>query len=184
MDERSKRSQKGTVSAGAHRAGLTQDHRVSDIIREVMSPCPRALNPDATVLEAAEVMRRDDIGDVLVMADADRALVGILTDRDIVVRALAEGRDPAQTRVGDVCSRQVVTVGPEDSVGHAVRVMREKAIRRIPVVTAASCGDTHTRRHRSRARFTHCPGRRLCGAPQYMSGRRIGGSTRRESSTR
>ena len=134
MDERSKRSQKGTVSAGAHRAGLTQDHRVSDIIREVMSPCPRALNPDATVLEAAEVMRRDDIGDVLVMADADRALVGILTDRDIVVRALAEGRDPAQTRVGDVCSRQVVTVGPEDSVGHAVRVMREKAIRRIPVV--------------------------------------------------
>ena len=134
MDERSKRSQTGTVSAGAHRAGLTQDHRVSDIIREVMSPCPRALNPDATVLEAAEVMRRDDIGDVLVMADADRALVGILTDRDIVVRALAEGRDPAQTRVGDVCSRQVVTVGPEDSVGHAVRVMREKAIRRIPVV--------------------------------------------------
>lgn len=134
MDERSKQSQRGTVSAGAHRAGLTQDHRVSDIIREVMSPCPRALNPDATVLEAAEVMRRDDIGDVLVMADADRVLMGILTDRDIVVRALAEGRDPARTRVGDVCSRQVVTVGPEDSVGHAVRVMREKAIRRIPVV--------------------------------------------------
>jgi CBS domain-containing protein len=71
---------------------------------------------------------------VLVMADDDRVLVGILTDRDIVVRALAEGRDPAQTRVGDVCSRQVITVGPEDSVGHAVRVMREKAIRRIPVV--------------------------------------------------
>ena len=135
MDERAKRSETGTVSAGgAHRAGLTQDHRVSDIIRDVMSPRPRALNLDATVLEAAEVMRRNDIGDVLVMADDDRVLVGILTDRDIVVRALAEGRDPAQTRVGDVCSRQVITVGPEDSVGHAVRVMREKAIRRIPVV--------------------------------------------------
>ena len=133
MDEQWNRSETGTAG-GAHRAGLTQDHRVSDVIREVMSPCPRALNLDATVLEAAEVMRRDDIGAVLVLADDDRVLVGILTDRDIVVRGLAEGRDPAQTRIGDVCSRQVVTVGPEDSVGHAVRVMREKAIRRIPVV--------------------------------------------------
>lgn len=133
MDERSKRNQTGTVSAGAHRAGLTQDHRVSDIIREVMSPCPRALSPDATVLEAAEVMRRDDIGDVLVMADDNRRLVGILTDRDIVVRALAEGRDPAQTRIGDVCSQDVVTISPDESVGTAVRIMREKAIRRVPV---------------------------------------------------
>ena len=135
MDERSKGSEIGTVRAGgAHRAGLTQDHRVSDTIRDVMSPGPRMLSPDATVLEAAEVMRRDDIGDVLVMAEDGRVLVGILTDRDIVVRALAEGRDPAQTRVGDVCSRELTTVRPEDSVGHAVRVMREKAIRRIPVV--------------------------------------------------
>ena len=135
MDEQLTRNEPGTESAGgAHRAGLTQDHRVSDIIRDVMSQCPRALNRDATVLEAAEVMRREDIGDVLVMADDDRVLVGILTDRDIVVRALAEGRDPAKTRIGDVCSQQVVTVGPEDSVGHAVRVMREKAVRRIPVV--------------------------------------------------
>jgi CBS domain-containing protein len=53
---------------------------------------------DEYVVEAAEVMRRDDIGDVLVMADDDRVLVGILIDRDIVVRALAEDRDPAQTR--------------------------------------------------------------------------------------
>ena len=134
MDERSKRSETGTVSGRACRAGLTQDHRVSDIIRDVMSPCPRALNRDATVLEAAEVMRRDDIGAVLVLADDDRLLLGILTDRDIVVRTLADSRDPAQTRIGDVCSRELITIGPEDSVGHAVRVMREKAIRRLPVV--------------------------------------------------
>ena len=138
MDERSKPGETGEASVGgAHRAGLTQDHRVSDIVRDVMRPCPRALNSDATVLEAAEVMRRDDIGDVLVMADDDRVLAGILTDRDIVVRALAEGRDPAQTRIGDVCSQQVVTVGPEDSVGHALRVMHEKAVRRIPVVNGS-----------------------------------------------
>ena len=83
--------------------------------------------------EAAELMRREDIGDVLVLADDDRRLVGILTDRDIVVRALAEGRDPAQTRVGEVCSREVTTIGPDESVGTAVRLMREKAIRRLPV---------------------------------------------------
>jgi CBS domain-containing protein len=119
-------------TSGAYRAGLTQDHRVSDVVRDVMSPCPRGLSADATVLDAALVMRREDIGDVLVM-DQDDRLLGIVTDRDIVVRALAEGRDPAATRIADVCSREVTTIGPDDSVGGAVRLMREKAIRRLPV---------------------------------------------------
>ena len=133
MDERADRPEAGASTSGAYRAGLTQDHQVHDTVRDVMSPCPQALSPDATVQEAAELMRREDIGDVLVLADNDRALVGILTDRDIVVRALAEGRDPAQTRIGDVCSREVVTIRPDESVGAAVRLMREKAIRRLPV---------------------------------------------------
>ena len=77
-------------------------------------------------------MRREDIGDVLVCEEGDR-LLGIVTDRDIVVRALAEGRDPAETRVAEVCSRDLVTIEPGDSVGGAVRLMREKAIRPIPV---------------------------------------------------
>jgi CBS domain-containing protein len=118
-------------AGGAHRAGLTQDHRVSDSVREVMSPRPRVLDADATVLEAAELMRREDIGDVLVVAQ--ERLYGILTDRDIVVRALAAGRDPEQTRIGDICSRELTTISPDDSVGHALRLMREKAIRRLPV---------------------------------------------------
>jgi CBS-domain-containing membrane protein len=79
-------------------------------------------------------MLREDIGDVIVF-DEDR-LYGILTDRDIVVRVVAERRDPSQTRVGDVCSRQLTTVGPDDSVGQALHLMREKAIRRLPVVEA------------------------------------------------
>ena len=119
-------------TGGAYRAGLTQDHRVSDVVRDVMSPCPLILGPDATLIDAALVMRREDIGDVLVCEEGER-LVGIVTDRDIVVRALAEGRDPAETRVSDVCSRDLVTIEPGDSVGGAVRLMREKAIRRIPV---------------------------------------------------
>ena len=114
------------------RAGLTQDHRVSDLVRDVMSPRPRMLRAEATISEAAEVMRREDIGDVIVV-DADR-LYGMLTDRDIVVRVLAEGQDPSQTRIGDVCSRELTTISPEESVGQAVRLMREKAIRRLPVV--------------------------------------------------
>ena len=114
------------------RAGRTQDHRVSDTIRDVMSPIPMGLTVDGTVSDAAELMLREDIGDVIVLEE-DR-LYGILTDRDIVVRVIAEGRDPAQTRVGDVCSRELTTVAPDGSVGQALRLMREKAIRRLPVV--------------------------------------------------
>ncbi len=104
---------------------------MNDDIRDVMSPRPKVLSDEATVMEAAETMRQEDIGDVIVVQD-DR-LFGILTDRDIVVRALAEGRDPSQTRIGDICSRDLTTVSPDDGVGQAVRLMREKAIRRLPV---------------------------------------------------
>ncbi len=133
MDEHQDRPEPNSPTSGAHRARLTQDYQVHDVVRDVMSPCPRMLSPDATVQEAAELMRREDIGNVLVMADDHRRLVGILTDRDIVVRALAEGRDPAQTRIGDVCSQDVVTIHPDESVGTALRIMREHAIRRVPV---------------------------------------------------
>jgi CBS domain-containing protein len=132
MTDGADRRDREVETSGAYRAGLTQDHRVSDVVRDVMSPCPRTLAPEATLIDAALVMRREDIGDVLVCEEGDR-LVGIVTDRDIVVRALAEGRDPIATRVADVCSRDLVTIEPGDSVGGAVRLMREKAIRRIPV---------------------------------------------------
>ena len=105
---------------------------VHDNIRDVMSSRPKTLDADQTVVAAAQLMRGADIGDVLVVKSDDR-LHGILTDRDIVVRVLAEGLDPNQTRVGDICSRVLTTVSPDDGVSHAVRVMREKAIRRLPV---------------------------------------------------
>lgn len=105
---------------------------VHDSIRDVMSSRPKTLDADQTVAAAAQLMRGADIGDVIVVKSDDR-LHGILTDRDIVVRVLAEGLDPNQTRVGDICSRVLTTVSPDDGVSHAVRVMREKAIRRLPV---------------------------------------------------
>jgi CBS domain-containing protein len=101
-------------------------------VRDVMTPLPRVLDMSASVMDAAEIMRDSDIGDVVVLED--RRLYGILTDRDIVVRVLAERSDPATVKVGQVCSRQLTTILPTASVADAVRLIREKAIRRLPVV--------------------------------------------------
>jgi len=101
-------------------------------VRDVMTPLPRALETSASVMDAAEIMRDNDIGDVVVLED--HQLYGILTDRDIVVRVLAERSDPANITVGQVCSRELTTILPTASVGDAVRLFREKAIRRLPVV--------------------------------------------------
>ena len=101
-------------------------------LKDVMSKNPVTLPSTATVLEAARRMRDDDIGDVIVM-DGDR-VGGIVTDRDLVVRGMAEGRDPASCTLRDVCSSDVVTLSPDDDVKRAIEIMRQKAIRRIPVV--------------------------------------------------
>ena len=100
-------------------------------IGEVMTPNPIALAQSATIMAAACAMRDTDIGDVVVLDNG--RLCGILTDRDIVVRALAAGCDPNRTSVGEICSRALVTLAPDDSTGQAVRVMREHAIRRLPI---------------------------------------------------
>ena len=101
-------------------------------VRDVMTPLPRAVDVSASVMDAAGVMRDGDIGDVVVLED--QRLYGILTDRDIVVRVLAEGSDPATVKAGQVCSRELTTIPATASVGEAVRLFREKAIRRLPVV--------------------------------------------------
>jgi CBS domain-containing protein len=100
-------------------------------IGEVMTPNPKTLAQSATIMEAACAMRDNDIGDVVILDNG--RLCGILTDRDIVVRALAAGCDPNRTSVGEICSRALVTLAPDDSTGQAVRVMREHAIRRLPI---------------------------------------------------
>ena len=106
-------------------------------IRDVMTTHPRTLTTDVPVTEAAKVMRDEDIGDILVTDDGQ--VSGILTDRDIVVRVLAEGLNPAQTSVGDVCSQELVTVSPDDTVDDVIRLMRERYLRRIPVVDGGKC---------------------------------------------
>ncbi|HKH05234.1 MAG TPA: CBS domain-containing protein [Acidimicrobiales bacterium] len=100
-------------------------------IGEVMTHTTRTLETDATVQQAAQVMAEDDIGAVIVCRDG--RVAGIVTDRDITVRATAQGKG-TETTLGDVCSGDVVTLSPSDTVGDAVQIMREKAVRRVPVV--------------------------------------------------
>jgi len=102
------------------------------LIREVMTAEPKTLSPSATLAEAARIMRQDDIGGVLVVEDGKPC--AIVTDRDIVVRGIAAGKDPNETKVSEVASKNMVTIGPDASIDEAVRLMRERAVRRIPVM--------------------------------------------------
>ena len=101
-------------------------------IRDVMSANPITMPVASTVSEAARTMREANIGDIIVL-EGDQ-LYGIVTDRDIVVRTVAEGRDPETATLGDICSREMTTLSPTDIVEDAVRLMRDKAIRRVPVI--------------------------------------------------
>lgn len=101
-------------------------------IREMMTTHPVTVAVSASVREAAQAMRDHDIGDVLVTDDG--RVCGMLTDRDLVVRVLAEDGQAAQKKVGEVCSGNVTCVSADEDVDHAVEMMRMRALRRLPVV--------------------------------------------------
>jgi CBS domain-containing protein len=105
---------------------------MAQYLREIMTQKPVTVEATDTVVAAARSMRDGNIGDVVVVDNGQ--IQGILTDRDIVVRALAEGRDPARTTVGEICSRELTTLSPNDAIGDAEKTMRARAIRRLPVV--------------------------------------------------
>jgi CBS domain-containing protein len=105
---------------------------MSQSIREVMTEDVVVMPAQATLKHAAREMRERDIGDVIVVEDD--VVVGILSDRDIVIRAVADDRVSSETTVGEVATRDLETLGPDATVREAVRVMREKAIRRLPIV--------------------------------------------------
>ncbi|GGK75034.1 CBS domain-containing protein [Streptomyces flaveus] len=105
---------------------------MAEFVREVMTPGVVTVRPDASLVEAAQLMRAHDIGDVLV--SGEHSVLGVLTDRDIALRAVADGVDPLTVSAHAVCTPNPVVVGPEDAVSAAVELMREHAIRRLPVV--------------------------------------------------
>jgi CBS domain-containing protein len=101
-------------------------------IREVMTADPRTVEPGDSVVDAARQMAEGDVGAVLVTENG--SVTGILTDRDIAVRVVAEGRDPQGTKVSDVCTSNPSTLTVDQSVDDAIRIVREQNIRRVPVV--------------------------------------------------
>ena len=101
-------------------------------IRELMTDKPCSIDADKPVAYAAKMMRDENVG-LAPIVEGDR-LVGTLTDRDIAVRVVAEGRDPESTTVREVASTNLVTVDPQQDLEEALRLMAEHQVRRLPVV--------------------------------------------------
>ena len=101
--------------------------------REIMTPAATYLEPSNTVADAARQMASDDIG-ALPVCEGGK-LVGMITDRDLVLRVINEQKDPGSTRIGDVMERaEVITIGADDTVEEAIRTMKDHAVRRLPVI--------------------------------------------------
>jgi CBS domain-containing protein len=101
-------------------------------VHEVMTAAPVTVSGQANLTDAARMMRDRDIGDLFVVDDGE--LHGVLTDRDIVVRAAAEARDLNGTTVDEVCSHDIVDISPDDDADKVVMLMRARAVRRVPVM--------------------------------------------------
>lgn len=92
-------------------------------------------SPNDTVVEVAQLMKKEDIGPILIVENEEtKTLVGIVTDRDLVMKVIAEGQDAKSTRVGDVMSKKLVTCRPGDDIETAMKAMAQYQLRRIPVV--------------------------------------------------
>ena len=101
-------------------------------VRDIMSAAPVCMAPGESVSAAARAMKQHGIGTVLVLTDG--RFGGLVTDRDITVRVLAEGRDPRTTRIGDISDAELVVLDPDDDLAQAARLIRDRAVRRIPVL--------------------------------------------------
>jgi CBS domain-containing protein len=101
-------------------------------IRELMTSNPRTIGQDETVVQAAKMMRDEDVG-LAPIVDGDR-LVGTVTDRDIAIRVVAEGKDPGSTKAIEIASRELVTIDPQQDLDEALRLMARHQVRRLPVV--------------------------------------------------
>ncbi len=101
--------------------------------RDVMSPGVECINETDSVLDAAKRLAELNVG-AMPICGQDQRLKGMLTDRDIVVKVLAKGKDPAQTRAGELGEGKPVTIGADDSLDEAMRTMAKYKVRRLPVI--------------------------------------------------
>lgn len=101
---------------------------------ELMTPKPTCCNPQHTIIEVAEIMKREDVGLVPVVEKADNKLIGVLTDRDIVMNVVAQGRDPRGTAVSEVMTNSPCACQEQDSIETVMQHMASHQVRRIPIV--------------------------------------------------
>ncbi|HEX2296294.1 MAG TPA: CBS domain-containing protein [Actinomycetota bacterium] len=101
--------------------------------REIMTQSAECIGENDSVLDAAKMMAKNDIGAMPICGE-DNRLKGMLTDRDIVVKVIAEGRDPSQVRAGELGEGKPVTIGADDSIGLAISTMADHQVRRLPVI--------------------------------------------------
>ena len=105
---------------------------MSQRIREVMTSNPATVESSSTVVEAARIMKQEDAGVVPVTENG--RLTGMVTDRDIAIRVVAEGMDPQSTVIREVASKDLVTIDPDQDLDEALRLMAKHKVRRLPVV--------------------------------------------------
>ncbi len=101
--------------------------------REIMTQSAECIGENDSILDAAKMMAKNDIGAMPICGE-DNRLKGMLTDRDIVVKVIAEGRDPSQVRAGELGQGKPVTIGADDSIGLAINTMADHQVRRLPVI--------------------------------------------------
>jgi CBS domain-containing protein len=100
-----------------------------------MTRNPACIEPGDTVSQVAQLMKRRNVGSVPVVEDmTSMILVGIITDRDLAIKVIAEGRDPAQAKVGEVMTANPISCSPDDDIQRALEIMARNQVRRLPVV--------------------------------------------------
>ena len=102
-------------------------------VREIMTKDAECIGENDTILDAAKMMAKQDIGAMPICGE-DNRLKGMLTDRDIVVKVLAEGRDPSQVKAGELGQGKPVTIGADDPISLAINTMADHQVRRLPVI--------------------------------------------------
>jgi CBS domain-containing protein len=106
--------------------------RMAKSVQEAMTSNPKTVSSDQTVVDAARIMKQEDAG-IIPIVDGEK-LIGVITDRDITITVVAEGKDPQSTKVNEVASRDLVTIDPQQDLDEALRLMASHQVRRLPVV--------------------------------------------------
>ncbi len=101
---------------------------------DIMTANPKYVTPQSNLVDAARVMKEENVGIVPVVEEGSRKLVGLVTDRDIAIRVVAEGRDSNNTSVANIMSTDIKACRPEDSVDEVMNLMGKEQVRRVPIV--------------------------------------------------